>query len=41
MRLKLLALAALLPLAACGPKASDPVTEGVTDAMIEIGRAHV
>ena len=37
MRLKLLALAALLPLAACGPKASDPVTEGVTDAMIAAG----
>ena len=37
MRLKLLALAVLLPLAACGPKASAPVTEGVTDAMIAAG----
>ncbi len=34
MRLKLLALAALLPLAACGTKPSPPATEGVTDAMI-------
>ena len=34
MRLKLLALAALLPLAACGKNPSPPVTEGVTDAMI-------
>lgn len=34
MRLKLLALAALLPLAACGNKVSAPPTEGVTDAMI-------
>ncbi len=34
MRLKVLALAALLPLAACGKNASAPVTEGVTDAMI-------
>ena len=34
MRLKVLALAALLPLAACGKHASPPVTEGVTDAMI-------
>jgi quinohemoprotein ethanol dehydrogenase len=34
MRLKILALAALLPLAACGPKLSPPATEGVTDAMI-------
>ena len=34
MRLKILALAALLPLAACGPKATAPTTEGVTDAMI-------
>jgi quinohemoprotein ethanol dehydrogenase len=34
MRLKILALAMLLPLAACGPKPSPPATEGVTDAMI-------
>ncbi|WP_374528511.1 PQQ-dependent dehydrogenase, methanol/ethanol family [Novosphingobium sp.] len=34
MRLRVLALAALLPLAACGKHASPPVTEGVTDAMI-------
>ena len=35
MRLKLLAAIVLLPLAACGPKASAPATEGVTDALIE------
>lgn len=34
MRFRVLALAALLPLAACGKNASPPVTEGVTDAMI-------
>ena len=34
MRLRVLALAALLPLAACGKHQSPPVTEGVTDAMI-------
>ena len=34
MRLKVLVIAALLPLAACGPKASVPATEGVTDALI-------
>ena len=34
MRLRVLALAVLLPLAACGKHASPPVTEGVTDAMI-------
>ena len=34
MRFKILALAALLPLAACGKNPSPPVTEGVTDAMI-------
>jgi quinohemoprotein ethanol dehydrogenase len=34
MRLKILALAALLPLAACTAKPSPPATEGVTDAMI-------
>lgn len=34
MRLKLLAAAALLTLAACGKSPSPPATEGVTDAMI-------
>ncbi|MFM5953450.1 MAG: PQQ-dependent dehydrogenase, methanol/ethanol family [Novosphingobium sp.] len=34
MRFKVLALAALLPLAACGTKPSAPATEGVTDSMI-------
>ena len=34
MRLKVLVAVALLPLVACGPKASAPVTEGVTDALI-------
>jgi quinohemoprotein ethanol dehydrogenase len=34
MRLKILALGLLLPLAACGTKPSPPATEGVTDAMI-------
>lgn len=34
MRFKLLAACALMSLAACGPKASGPATEGVTDALI-------
>jgi alcohol dehydrogenase (cytochrome c)/quinohemoprotein ethanol dehydrogenase len=34
MRLRVLALAALLPLAACGKHQSPPATTGVTDAMI-------
>ena len=34
MRSRLLALALLLPLAACKPQVSPPATEGVTDAMI-------
>ena len=34
MRIKVLALAMLLPLSACGKQASAPVTQGVTDAMI-------
>src|SRR5258708_27955374 len=34
MRWSMLALAVLLPLAACGKHASAPVTEGVTDAML-------
>jgi quinohemoprotein ethanol dehydrogenase len=34
MRFKVLALAMLLPLAACGGKSSAPPTEGVTDALI-------
>ena len=34
MRLKVLALALLLPLSACGKQASAPATQGVTDALI-------
>ena len=33
-RLRVLALAALIPLAACGKQASPPAAEGVTDALI-------
>ena len=34
MRFRTFALAALLPLAACGPHRSAPATEGVTDALL-------
>ena len=34
MRFKILALAALLPLAACGKQVATPAADGVTDAMI-------
>jgi quinohemoprotein ethanol dehydrogenase len=38
MRFKLLATVALLSLSACGPTASPPATEGVTDALILSGK---